>query len=252
MSLRSVAFSCVVLLGSGCSKSSKPAPSESRILGGRVVPGETLEHGRRIYRSVCESCHGAQGDGRGRLGLRQDPKPRSFIPGVMKFAVVPAGSLWRPADVVRIVSRGLDGTQMVALPLPAQDIEAVAEFVATFSPRFETETIGAPVSTPEPFPVVASALVSRGEEVYEEAGCGSCHDAGKAAKTVWGDKIKAPKLRGYSPKAGSTEADLFRTVAAGVGGIEGKEALAGARSEADLVALVHYLRTVVTTQGSDP
>ncbi|MEL6548152.1 MAG: cytochrome c [Myxococcota bacterium] len=132
--LASTAFAVIAL--AGCTEPAPPAPLPPRVLGGVEVSGQTLATGRRAYKAVCESCHGAAGDGRGRLGVRQNPKPRDFAKGVIKFASVPAGELWVDDDVLRTLRHGLAGTQMIAIKLPEEDLRAVTQYIKTFSPSW--------------------------------------------------------------------------------------------------------------------
>ena len=62
----------------------------------------------------CRPCHGALGDGHGPQAVGMDPPPRDLRLGIVTFASVPAGSLWRDEDVIRIVRSGLAGTGMRA------------------------------------------------------------------------------------------------------------------------------------------
>lgn len=242
-----LALSSLLAFVLACSEPVPEEPLPPVTLGGEVIPGETLRTGERAYRAVCTSCHGAAGDGKGRLGLRQDPKPRDFAAGVIKFASVPAGTLWTDEDVLRTLHRGLRGTQMIAIKLPEEDLRAVTQYLKTFSPRFRNEKPGTPVEIPDPPLLDASAraeAIRRGAALYRER-CAKCHDAPVEVPTVWTEPVLSPILRGYLPKAGSEPRVLYRTLAAGLGGIEGKKGLAETLPPGQIWDLVYYVETLV-------
>ena len=230
-----------------CTREPKPPPPAQR-LGGVQVPGEVLARGERGYRTVCASCHGIEGDGQGRLGVRQVPAPRSFASGVIKFASVPAGDLWTDDDVLRVLHEGLQGTQMLAFKLPEEELRAIVQHLKTFSPRFRVETPGEPVEVPaDPWSENGDAAKAAGDGLYASLGCASCHESGRSTPTIWRNAIDAPRLAGYRPKAGGSPERVYQTLAAGVGGIEGKRGLAERHSAREIWALVHYLRAVLDT-----
>ncbi|MEL6339433.1 MAG: c-type cytochrome [Myxococcota bacterium] len=214
------------------------------------MSGEVLARGERGYRTVCASCHGVEGDGQGRLGMRQVPAPRSFASGVIKFASVPAGELWTDHDVLRVLHEGLQGTQMLAFKLPDEELRAIVQHLKTFSPRFRTEAPGEPVEiSPDPWREGDVEARAVGNQLYASLGCASCHESGRSTPTIWNGAIDAPKLGGYRPKAGAAPERLYQTLAAGVGGVEGKDGLAKTHGAREIWALVHYLRAVLDTAG---
>ncbi|MEO1481304.1 MAG: cytochrome c [Myxococcota bacterium] len=235
--MRRFIFAGFLLLG--CSTPEPKAPLPSRVLGGVEVDGATLARGERGYRTVCASCHGLAGDGNGRLGVRQEPKPRSFAEGIVKFSSVRAGELWRDEDVMWTLKNGLLGTQMLAVKLRDDDLMAIVQYIKTFSPRWQTEKPGEVVpvpATPAPPPSAVD-----GASLYAGR-CASCHDHRKSVSTVWGAPSVSPDLRKEAPKAGSEPARLYRRLAAGIGGIEDHGPLAGVLTEEQLWALVYYVR----------
>ncbi|MEM6730013.1 MAG: cytochrome c [Myxococcota bacterium] len=225
----------------GCLATEAPErPAE--VLGGVEIPGHVLAQGERTYRAVCASCHGPAGDGMGRLGVRQNPKPRSFAQGVIKFASVPAGELWVDEDVLRTLRRGLRGTQMIAVRVPDEDLRAVVHYIKRFSSRWRTETPGTPVKIPSDPWANPREATGAGRELYARE-CASCHEEGKSVPSIWADPVRAPMLAEYRPKAGAEPETLYRTVAAGIGGIEGKQGLATSHTPREIWSLVHLLRT---------
>lgn len=180
---RSLLLAALLLTVTACR--SKPAPTFEplKLADGRVIPAETLSRGYAVYMHYCASCHGEQGDGQGPAGRGMRPVPRSFRQGLFKFGGVAAGEL--PADdaLKRTLRRGLHGTPMFAWDVPDADMDAVIQYLKTFSPRWKDEAPGQPVTpTPDPWKGREAEAVERGKVVYHvagagNAGCASCHVA---------------------------------------------------------------------------
>ncbi|HEY7724269.1 MAG TPA: c-type cytochrome [Anaeromyxobacteraceae bacterium] len=260
------------LVAALCACEGRPPFREPQRLGGRVVPAEVLNRGWRVYRRSCRTCHGDRGDGRGPTGLHLDPPPRDLTSGLFKFGSVPAGALPTDDDLRRMVRDGLGGTGMLAWNLTAAEVADVADFVKTFSPRWGEEEPGQPVVPgPDPWAGRPGAGEERGRRLYHAAaGCLACHPAHAAEAEIaawarelgreppeprpdpgapvasdsdYGRRLRAPdftrdELRSVRP--GAALADLYRVVAAGVGGTA-MPAWAGALPEEDLWALAHYV-----------
>jgi len=263
----------------GCSTWEAPRFDGPRRLGGALVPAATLERGGRAYMKACRPCHGSGGDGRGPQGVGLDPPPRDLRLGVVAFGSAPAGSLWRDEDVVRIVRGGLAGTGMRAWDdVSDEDLAAIVQFVKTLAPRFAEEAPEPAVEvSPDPW-TDAAAAAARGRLVYHALGrCQACHPAyappseiaamARSAGTAveprpdaarprlvpsdFGRPIAATDfardpLRSVRP--GHRAEDLYRAVAAGLGGT-GMPTWKGALPEADLWALVHYLEALAPVSG---
>jgi mono/diheme cytochrome c family protein len=240
-------------------------------LGGVVVPAEILERGARAYMTSCRPCHGALGDGHGPQGVGLDPPPRDLRLGVIAFASVPAGSLWRDEDLVRIVRGGLAGTGMRAwTDVGDEDLAAIVQFVKTLAPRFRSEEPAPPISlAPDPWTDGATAA-GRGRAVYHVvARCQACHPAyltteeiaalARAAGTRveprpdptrplevpsdFGRPLRSTDFRSGPLRAvrpGHRGEDLYRSIAAGLGGTA-MPTWKGVLPESDLWALVHYV-----------
>jgi mono/diheme cytochrome c family protein len=151
------------------------------ILSGQKVSSEKLEHGREVYVHYCRACHGDDGDGNGasvKMGLR--PPPRDFRAGQFKFGSV-AGGLPSDEDFKRIIKHGLKGTAMLPWDLDEPDLDAVIQYIKTFSPRWQPPKFkqGAAVVPSRPDPWIGAREVegiARGKYVYhQKAQCGSCH-----------------------------------------------------------------------------
>lgn len=165
----------------------KPITRPLTLYGGKVIPASTLEEGRRAYVVYCRACHGLKGDGQGPASVGLRPPPRDFRQGIFKFAAVSAGSLPNDADLVRIVTRGLHGTAMLPWQVPPQELNAIIQYIKTFSPRWQAEPPGDPVvesadpfggSGHRPSPGVKAQAVELGKKVYHGlAQCSQCHAA---------------------------------------------------------------------------
>jgi mono/diheme cytochrome c family protein len=173
-------WSLLVVLGVGCSA---PVPKlEPLKLGdGRTVAAETLERGRDVYAYYCLSCHGAKGDGQGPAAVGMRPPPRNFGQGLFKFGGVLAGELPTDEALRRTVRRGLHGTPMLPWDVPEADVEAVVQYVKTFSPRWQQEAPGQPLEvSADPWKGREAEALERGKAVYHvagkgHAGCSGCH-----------------------------------------------------------------------------
>jgi mono/diheme cytochrome c family protein len=252
-------------------------------LGGQKVPASVLAHGERAYLLYCRACHGVAGDGKGPSAPGLRPPPRDFTLGIFKFAAVAGGALPSDEDLVRIVRNGLGGTAMLGWDgVPEADLRAILQYLKTFSPRWRTETPGAPiVAPPDPWILREGAAVARGRALYHGlAQCSSCHPAyaSKAESSAFsvaltgspttdfrddpygatlkesdfGVKILPPdftrsELRSVRPD--HELEDLFRVIAAGVGGTA-MPTWSGALPDEDLWALAHYVHSLRALRGS--
>ena len=256
----------------GCAYYEVPRFVADQQLGGVTVPARTLNRGAEAYMRSCRPCHGALGDGHGPQAVGMNPRPRDLRLGIVSFASVPSGSLWRDEDVVRIVRSGLAGTGMRAWRgIPDDELAAIIQFLKTLSPRFGEERPGqAIVVSPDPWTGREADGAARGRLVYHGPGrCQSCHpsyapaeevarfarDAGlqheprpspgqpAATRTDFGVTLLATDFRAGPLRAvrpASRAADLYRSIAAGLGGTA-MPTWKGALPEADLWALVHYV-----------
>ena len=195
----------------------------------KAVLGEAadLDAGRRLYDVNCWFCHGAKGHGDGPVAKFLKVKPRDFTKAEYKIRSTPYGTLPTDADIFRTITRGVPGTRMPSwASLSEQERWQLTAFVKSLSDRFSTE--------PKPQPLKVTAFdagdplaVERGRKLYESAKCWLCH--GKQGKgdgpittalvRQWGLPYEARNLRdGASYKAGSTAADIYRTITTGFNG----------------------------------
>ena len=142
-----------------------------------AVVAQDVELGQAIYAQRCEICHGVEGDGNGPAAASLDPRPRDFRRGWYKIRTTASGQLPTDADLVRVITLGMPGTTMPGWEdvLTDEEILSLAEYVKSFSRRFEREN-------PEPIPVAAAPgsspeAIARGAQLYggEQAECQKCH-----------------------------------------------------------------------------
>jgi mono/diheme cytochrome c family protein len=251
-------------------------------LGGVLVSPEVLNEGQRTYAAFCTSCHGEKGDGLGPSGRGLHPPARDFTRGIFKFGSVPAGQLPTDEDLIRIVAGGLRSTAMTGWEVPRPQLQAVAQYVKTFSPRWRDERAGEPIRpTPDPWTDRVAVAVERGGQVYHGlARCQACHpayisreDVERSARALtgagavpdrpepyasierdsdFGVRIRAPdfthdELSSVRPE--HWREDLYRVIAAGVGGTA-MPTWRGSLEERDLWALVHYVDWLARMRGT--
>jgi mono/diheme cytochrome c family protein len=259
---------------------------EPQTLGGKVVSAEVLTEGERAYALYCRSCHGEKGDGKGPSAKGLRPPPRDFTLGVFKFAAVSGGSLPHDDDLIRTVRGGLHGTAMLAWDgVPEEKVQAIVQYVKTFSPRWKEEEPGERIEiTTDPWKGREGEAVVRGRKLYHGlAQCLSCHPAyaskaeiSAASKELTGNattefrddlygaelkesdfgvKILPPdflrsELRSIRPEPEHRKADLYRVIAAGVGGTA-MPTWQGSLPEEELWGLVHYVDSLVAMKGTE-
>lgn len=173
MKLKTVAMILLLALG-GCKSNKFSAPMK---LGGKWVSAATLNHGYDIYMNNCMSCHGVNGDGVGPATQGQMPLPRNFQQGLFKFANVQGGELPRDEDLKRTIRYGLRGTGMLPWDLEDKDLDAVTQYIKTFSPVWKEKVPGEAVAISEnKWKGREAEAILQGEKIYHGlAQCYTCH-----------------------------------------------------------------------------
>ena len=184
------------------------------------------ERGEIVYQKDCMACHGDLGNGSGPSSAYLSPKPRNFTTGVYKFRSTPSGEIPTDSDLLRIIEKGVPGTQMPAWKniLTLQERLDVIAYIKTFSTDFQ-EAAPNSVAIPTPPEATENSLVE-GKMVYMLMECWSCHggkgkgdgNSGKTLKDDWGQKILPWNLTSYRYKAGNDPATLYRTFTTGLNG----------------------------------
>jgi len=127
-----------------CAFACSPAGGSSKIafdgpqrLGGEHVSAAELERGREVYRKLCRSCHGEQGGGDGPAASHLRVAPRDFRAAAFRYKSTPDDALPTHADLVAVIRDGRSDNGMPPWSgLPREDLDAVAHYIKTFSPRW--------------------------------------------------------------------------------------------------------------------
>ena len=258
-----------------------PAPITSAVkLGGQMISADRLNHGAEAYTNYCRPCHGGEGDGKGTAALGLRPPPRDLRLGVYKFGAVAGGQLPSDADFVRIIRGGLHGTAMLAWEIPEAELPDLIQYMKLFAPRWRKESAGEPiVPSPDPWLGRDAAAIERGNRVYHGmAQCAvACHPAYAtrpaifeatlvlttmrlaafrsdlyqpvAKESDYGVKILPPDFLFNPMRSGETLADLYRSIAAGIGGTA-MPTWKNVLPEADLWAMARYVRSLLDLRGT--
>jgi putative heme-binding domain-containing protein len=119
----------------------KPAAT----VAGTSEDSSELDRGRSLFESNCANCHGQHGEGAKGPTLAQPNLPRASD----------------YQSLLRIITGGINGTEMPPAHLEPKDVELVAKFVKSLSLRQHHAVRGD---------------VERGEQIYaKKGGCAQCH-----------------------------------------------------------------------------
>jgi mono/diheme cytochrome c family protein len=155
---------------------------EGKIMAGdKYVAAHTLNKGQQIYKEYCMACHGVDGDGKGVAAKGLIPPPRNFKLGIIKFGDVASGDLPHDNSIYKTLTHGLNGTGMLPWDLKKDQMDAVWQYIKTFSPdtwEGKEKKLGTQiVAGKDPFGLARKAqAIEMGKEVYHFAGsCQACH-----------------------------------------------------------------------------
>ena len=264
---------CLSIGLSACAQiGESPKIEGDQILGGKNISAQVLNRGQEIYLGSCASCHGVRGDGRGPVGLHQNPPPRDLRQGIIKFASVPAGNLPTDEDLMRVLKNGLRGTAMLAWPVADADVQAVIQYIKLFSDRWRKEKAGQPIVLgKDVFAGKREEALKLGEELYHsKAQCSLCHPTFRTTfkHDALRDKDKARQARvqasrgdgrpGHATKfgkdvlrAGDKLEDIYRAVAAGIGGTA-MPSWSNALSAQEIWAIAYYVQDLNLRENQRP
>jgi mono/diheme cytochrome c family protein len=233
--------------------------AEPRLLGNERATLEHLKQGQQIYQTQCVQCHGTSGDGNGPAAAAMYPKPRDYRRGIFKFTSTRYGAKPLRGDLVQTVQRGIRGTSMPSFRLlPANDIEAVVDYVLVLTHRGELEEQLAVIADSDgeidpalvqeeliPLvlqrwndareavvlpvtrqPVFTAEHVRLGKTAFLEKGCSKCHgDDGRAQtaedpskEDAWGNRTRPADLTSGMLRGGQEPLDIYRRIYAGING----------------------------------
>jgi mono/diheme cytochrome c family protein len=252
----------------------------------QFVSADTLTEGRLDFVQFCSSCHGFDGDGYGRSGQHLRPPPRNFLRPNFKFSKVPGSYLPSDEALIRLVQRGLNGTPMLPWALSEEQLSDIIQYVKSLSPEGQgwrdiySEVGDIVESGVDPWVGREAEGLTRGEVVYHGlAKCHSCHPGyvtperyaeinnGAAPREgltyplpkstdnyqVLGHSmlLLPPDFTWHDVRAGTTELDLFETIASGIGGTAMPQ-WKGSIEDDDIWAMAHYVRNLVETYKNKP
>jgi len=225
-----VILGCVACAAGGATG---PEATTNPVVAAAIEPpvGNDLVRGEWVYARFCATCHGDKGDGRGPTADRYDaPLPRDFTKGKFEYRTTEGGQLPLRKDLMRTIQRGIPDTMMPAWGhvLPPSDVEAVAAYVETFSPRFaaEPEANRVVVNVPPEPPGFSASQIETGRLFFIAFRCWECHGTraegnGPLAgtlKTDWKVPIRPADLTRRKHHSGPSATDLYRTIATGLEG----------------------------------
>lgn len=277
-----VALSCA-----GAQACKKKRFTKAQTLGGQKISAAVLNRGHASYTRYCEACHGKRGDGKGPAAPGTVPPPRNFTKGYFKYVSVPAMRLPVDADLLRTMSTGISGSRMPPWDsIPESRRQDIVQYLKTFSKRWHSESAGTPIPMrPDPWKPSQrrTAAVARGERIYHGvAQCWECHPSyqdrttlvatlaqmrdlrrPKGAKPVrmrgrlWRadvvptqyGSLLPPDFLKAKPRGGDQLADLYRSIAAGIGGTP-MPTWSEKLNVQDLWAVVHYVKSLLRSQGT--
>jgi len=207
------------------------------------------------YRRYCAGCHGDYGDANGENAVWIDPKPRDFTIATFKCRSTLTGTLPTDQDLYNTIGRGLTNSNMpIWNTLSKQQRADLVAYIKIFSPRWETEKAGTPITIPAEPPVTIESI-SHGQALFAKLECWKCHGThgegnGPSASTLT-DSLDNP-IRPYNFalakndsrfKCGSTNQDVYKIFMTGVDGTP-MPSFADVIQPNDAWDLVHFLRTL--------
>ncbi len=195
-----------------------------------------LEKGKQYFNVNCRICHGEKGNGKGfvdviryaeKNGRVIETFPRDFTSGVYKFRSSSTGCLPSPTDLQRTIKEGIDRSFMPPQEkINDEELQGVAEYVMSFSTRFEEEDLCDEIVADKPDYVGTPKSIDKGREVYKRMKCFECHgndgkgDGPKANEIVddWGKKILPFNFVAGNLKRGSSAENIYMTFTTGLDG----------------------------------
>jgi mono/diheme cytochrome c family protein len=190
------------------------------------------DDGAALYDRLCLACHGAKGDGNGPAAAWLWPRPRDLTSGERKWQDLDATIRWGVTGAMPGFGVALDDKEIAALV-------AVVHGFAGGAPKKPARPKAAPAGTGD---------AARGQALWAEAGCTSCHGAdGKGETAAAPYDLTAVPPRRPHPPGGELDATA-QSIAWGVGGTA-MPAYDGALPDADLLALAAYVRSIQPTSA---
>ena len=180
--------------------------------------------GKALYVQECSGCHGERGGGDGPAAEFLDPRPRDFTKHVFKLRTTLSGQPPATTDILRTIERGIPGTAMPAFAfLPAEDRKKIAAYVLDRADLLD-EPEPDRIPDPGPPPPTSAETIATGKQLFEDAGCASCHgptgkgDGTQEMKDTDGRPIKARDFTTGVFRGGGEPIDLYYRFTAGMDG----------------------------------
>jgi mono/diheme cytochrome c family protein len=208
--------------------------------------------GKEDYRRWCVGCHGKEGNGEGENAPYLDPKPRDFTEALFRWRSTPTGTLPTDQDLYDTITRGVVDTHMPTWrPLTPQTRIDLVAYIKTFSPKWQTQKAGTPITIPaEPPQNIDSVL--HGRQLFDQMQCWKCHGPegrgdGPSAITLTDDKGEPIRPYNFHDgtrfRCGETNQDLYKIFMTGLDGTP-MPSFADSLKPQDAWDLVHFLRTL--------
>jgi mono/diheme cytochrome c family protein len=210
------------------------------------------EAGKQDYRRWCVGCHGKEGNGEGENAPYVDPRPRDFTEALFRWRSTPTGTLPTDQDLYDTITRGVVDTLMPTWrPLTPQTRVDLIAYIKTFSPKWQTQKAGTPITIPpEPPQTIDSVL--HGRQLFDQMQCWKCHGPdgrgdGPSAITLTDDKGEPIRPYNFHDgtrfRCGETNSDLYKIFMTGLDGTP-MPSFADSLKPQDAWDLVHFLRTL--------
>ncbi|MDA0999011.1 MAG: ethylbenzene dehydrogenase-related protein [bacterium] len=214
-----------------------------------VLDPQLVSRGKAVYGRECAICHGISGKGDGEAAYLLFPGPRDFTSKIYKFRSTFQGEPPKRSDIVRTLKLGLPGSTMPSfISIPDNDLQAVAEYVLSFS-GFEERAEELP-KLPAKVPPVSKAWLVKGKAAYLKYGCNKCHGdkgdgKGESAPTLRDHKGRPILPNDYTRgvfKGGGDPVSIMMRVMTGIEGTPMPSHGDILEKQEDLIALAHYVR----------
>jgi nitrate reductase gamma subunit len=237
----------------------RPQPSEASGITDRGADEGSRLTGYPLYVSQCARCHGidGRGDGAGADSPTFAALPRDLVAARYHFVSTRNG-VASDDDLYRTIYLGLTNTGMPGFPSLTDDqILSLIDVLNGFRAGGSEPGPAIHVGTPPP---ATERSIARGRELYLEV-CVSCHgDQGRGDGTVesydYLQRVVVPAdLAAGDIKAGDSAEQVYLRIAAGIpGGYAGTDVMLNFSQlpQEDLWALVHYLKTAIMPESSEP
>ena len=198
------------------------------------------------YKSICQRCHGENGDGQGKVAWYLDPAPRDLT----KAAFMTSKSRER---FVNSIQEGIPGTSMPSWKnvLKPEQVNGVLSYVLTTFTK-EPFRESKPHNVPDHNPVATSdASIHHGEEVFLDR-CTGCHGRkadGKGPNSL--DISPKPRnLRNSAFLASINDRRIFDSVLYGVQGTAMPSWIDYGLTTNDVGDIVNFIRSINQQKGS--